>query len=401
MSLAYLTTCFPTAVETFVLREVVGLKALGLPLEAVLSLRPSPLPSPENVTVLAPGRVAQQLMALLRAMGSPLRLTRLVGLAIRLDRRSVFCLRQGHSSIIKSLLLLPAMLELDRRLSPRVSHFHAQFAGVATTTAALMAAWRGGTFSFTAHGSDLLLYPPKDLLIRLERCSFCVTVSEYNRRHILGQSAGEWAEKVRVIRCGIAVEEFQPPAPRQLGDIPHLLTVARLDPVKGLDVFLSALGLYRRQGGLPLHYLILGDGPERVRLESLVLEEGLSDWVRLGGLATMDQVREALQGADLFVLPSRSEGFPVVLMEAAAARLPLLASRITGIPEILQDGVNGRYLEPDQVEQQCKALHHLAQDNWHDLRACTHGAAQLDLREFDQTTTLKSLAQELWTVISH
>lgn len=400
MSLAYLTTCFPTPVETFVLREVVGMRALGLPLEAVLSLRPSPHPDPETVPVLRPGGLASQLVALVCAMGSPIRLFRLVSLAIHLDRRSVLSLRQGHSSVIKSLLLLPALLELDRRLSSETRHIHAQFAGVATTAAALLASWRGGTFSFTAHGSDLLLYPPKDLRIRLERCAFCVTVSEYNRRHILLESGGHWADKVHVVRCGIDPVPFQPVDARQVAAVPRLLTVARLDPVKGLDTFLRALGNYRRMGGPPLAYRLLGDGPERASLESLTRAEGLDDWVSFAGLATPEEVRLALAAADLFVLPSRSEGFPVVLMEAAAARLPLLASRITGIPEILQDGVNGRYLEPDDVEQQSAALLSLARDDWRDLRACTAGAATVDLAEFDQSVTLKRLAQLLWTVNS-
>lgn len=400
MSIAYLLTCYPTAYETFVRREVRDLKARGVPVRVVVSLRPG-LPAAEDEgPVLTPGPPPRWLAgAALQALRHPWRLLRVVALAVRLDLRCPLSVSAGRGSIAKSLLLLPMLLEVDRRLPGDVRHIHAHFAGIATTAACLLAAWRGCGFSFTAHGSDIYVYPPSDLPLRLRLARACITVSDFNRRHLLGRGAADLADKIHVVRCGIPVSEFEPPAPRRLGSPPRLLSVARLDPVKGLDCFLDALADYRRAGGPELRYDILGEGPQRAELEAQAGRAGLGDWVRFHGLAGAGDVRAALARADLFVLPSRSEGFPVVLMEAAAARLPLLAPRITGIPEILEDGLNGRFLTPDDRSQQCAALLALARDDWSDLKRLIQGAAGLDLDPFDAERTGQALAERLWTLI--
>lgn len=400
MSIAYLTTCFPTPVETFVRREVRDLRSAGLPVECVISLRRGLPPEAEDGPVLVPGSHWATIRAAVTAgLRHPIRLLRTAVLAVRLDWRTPFDLRPGRSSVLKSLALLPVLIALDRRLPAQVRHVHAHFAGVATTAACLLAAWRGCSFSFTAHGSDIFVYPPSDLAARLERGRRCVTVSEYNRRHLLETCGQRYADRIDVVRCGIRTSDFAgPPRPSRSGP-PVLLTVARLDPVKGLDTFLRALGAHRRAGGPELRYDLLGDGPSRGDLEALAASENLSDWVFFHGLATPAEVRAALAKADLFVLPSLSEGFPVVLMEAAAARLPLLASRITGIPEILRDGTNGRFLIPRDLAQQQQALQELALDDWAELDRLQAGAATLDLSEFDAATTSKRLGDILWSMI--
>lgn len=384
--IAYLATAFPNRVDTFVRREMQGLRQRGVGLEAICSLR-------RGDGVLEPGDPdllqarsgpGAMLGFLFWSLAHPRRLLRIIRLAFQLDRDELLVLKQGHSSFLKSLLLLPRLVDVHRRLHADTRVIHAHFAGVATTAAALLADLRGIPFTFTAHGSDLFVYAPANLSMRLERCFACVTVSQFNLRHLEAACGEVAAGKVRVVRCGITTRDYLGLRNPRCSTPPRLLTVALLGRVKGLDVFLEALGRHRRRGGAAVEYHLVGDGPEREALESQVDTLALRDWVTFHGLADVDEVRRRLGLADVFVLPSRSEGFPVSLMEAHAAGLPLLASRITGIPEILEEGRNGLFLVPDDPEQQAQRLAELARDDWAllkelKIRACAADASPWDL----------------------
>ena len=133
--------------------------------------------------------------------------------------------------------------------------------------------------------------------------------------------------------------------PRAAGEI-RLLTVARLVEKKGIELALRAFAGMREELG-DVRYDVIGDGPLRAELEALATSLGVADRVRFPGAATSDDVQRAMREADLFVLPSMTatngdeEGTPTVLIEAAYARLPVLATRHAGIPEIVADGESG------------------------------------------------------------
>lgn len=391
--IAYLATAFPNRVDTFVRREMQGLRARGVRLEAICSLRPGDgAGEPADPPLLQARSGWRELLRFLGwSLAHPLRLAGTLRLAFQLDRNELLVLTQGHSSLLKSVLLLPRLVDLHRRLAPDIQVLHAHFAGVATTAAALLAQLRGIPFTFTAHGSDLFVYAPANLPLRLERAYACVTVSEFNRRHLAETCGAERARKVHVVRCGIATRDYLGLRHPACSRPPRLLTVALLGRVKGIDVFLEALGRHRRQGGAALEYHLVGDGPERAALEGQVAALGLGDWVVFHGLAGVDEVKAQLGRADLFVLPSRSEGFPVSLMEAHAAGLPLLASRITGIPEILEEGRNGLFLVPEDPEQQAARLAELARDDWALLQILKANACAADSSAWDLETSLDQL----------
>jgi colanic acid/amylovoran biosynthesis glycosyltransferase len=398
---AYLTTCFPNQVDTFVRREMQSLPARELSLVAVCSLRQGAgqLDPADPPLLQAKSGPRELLCFLWWAVRRPIFFARLLRTAFLLDRREIFLLKQGHSSFIKSILLLPRLIDIDSRLDNQVQHLHAQFAGIATTAAFLLAQLRGITFSFTAHGSDIFVYPPQNLRLRLACCAFCVTVSDYGKQYLLNEYGQEFEDKIHVVRCGIQTELYLQLRREPCATPPRFLTVALLSRVKGIDVFLRALACYRAKGGNPLEYHIVGDGPERTALQTDVQELGLADWVTFHGLQGVDGVRAQLQGCDIFVLPSRSEGFPVSLMEAAAAGLPLLASQITGIPEILQAEVNGIFLTPDNVAQQAGQLARLSTADWSLLRQLKSQAFCLDVTSYDVYTSALQL-ERLFKIVS-
>jgi glycosyltransferase involved in cell wall biosynthesis len=165
------------------------------------------------------------------------------------------------------------------------------------------------------------------------------------------QQQGLRPERVVVIPNGLDVARFRPIA--RGGAVRRVGTLARLHPVKGLDVLVDALALLRRD--VPhVEASIVGDGPERADLERRIAERGLSDRVRLAG--HREDVAAALTEMDVFVLPSRSEAFPNALVEAMASALPVVATEVGGVPELIEHGRTGLLVPPGQPAPLAQAL---------------------------------------------
>jgi glycosyltransferase involved in cell wall biosynthesis len=293
------------------------------------------------------------------------------------------------------LLLLPQLIATANRI-PEVTHLHAHFSSVATSATIIMARILGISYSFTAHGSDVLVYAPTQFALRVNEAAFTVTVSEFNRRHILEQFPTVNPDKLHVIPAGIDTALFRrpdrsPPAP---GASLKLLSVARLSPEKDLDLFLRALAICR-DAGVRFTYDLIGEGPERERLEAIIQETDLGQHVTLHGFKHQATIIEHLQQADLFVLVSRTEGFPVVLMEAAAVGLPILATRITAIPEIVTDGVNGLLIKPGSTAQMAQAVTSLVEADFALLTRLSAEARIRDVTRYDYRNTIQKMIKLL------
>jgi colanic acid/amylovoran biosynthesis glycosyltransferase len=179
-------------------------------------------------------------------------------------------------------------------------------------------------------------------------CRFCLTISDYNRAYILNRYPFVDPEKVIVQRLGVEI----PPLDNSPARCSHrftLLTAGRLHAVKDHAFLLRACHALK-QRGFPISCLIAGNGPERVRLEQLVRELKLEKDVILLGHVPRHQLDHYYRGADLVVLTSRSEGVPVVLMEATARECLVLAPAITGIPGLVKHGETGFLYCPQSLE---------------------------------------------------
>jgi len=246
----------------------------------------------------------------------------------------------------------------------RVEHIHVHHGYFSSWVALVAARLLGIPFSITLHGSDLLLHGTY-MDMKLTECAFCVTISEFNRTHILAHYPGVDPDRVRVQRLGVPIPptnmtKIQPAVASAVR--PLLLSVGRLHSVKNHAFLLQGCYLLR-ECGIEFQCFIAGDGPERCKLEFLIAKLRLGDIVTLLGHLPRERVQHFYDLADLVVLTSRSEGIPLVLMEAMAHGKIVLAPAITGIPELVIDGKTGFLYRPEaledfvwRLEQICKSL---------------------------------------------
>jgi glycosyltransferase involved in cell wall biosynthesis len=214
----------------------------------------------------------------------------------------------------------------------------------------------------SAHGSDVLLPDEarRNRLHRILRLADAVTVVSNNLQDYVLRIPGVDAGKVRLIPNGIDTD-FWSPAPRRARDDrrqdrrrPHLVGVGRLLHVKGFDILLDALARLRA-AGLEARLTLIGDGECAQDLQALAARLGVGDLVDFRGFQGPEEIRRAFREADAFVMPSRSEGMPLALLEAMACGLPAVATRVGGVPEILTREA-GLLVPPEDAKELTDAL---------------------------------------------
>ena len=244
--------------------------------------------------------------------------------------------------------VLGAALAEDLARHGGVEHIHAHHGYFASWMALVAARLLDISFSFTLHGSDLLVRG--DLLAaKLRACRFCVTISRFNLEYILQNYPSIPPWKLLVQRLGVDSVPLRAEQPNQLRQRRFsLLSVGRLHPVKDYAFLIRACAALRDEG-TDFFCWIAGEGPERRRLERLIRELELTDQVRLLGQISRSELSAYYRYADLVVMTSRSEGLPVVLMEAMAHGRLVLAPAMTGIPELIEHRRNGFLYVPGSL----------------------------------------------------
>ena len=338
---AYLANQFPSQVEPYVPAEIRELRRRGfkvIPGSARVSSNclDAELKNSMSETVyLQPLR----LWLLARAAWLCLRKSRRIS---DLFSRVLIGGKEGPGRRVRALLHTWLGAYYALLLEERgVEHIHVHHGYFASWIAMAAARLMGISFSITLHGSDLLLHKAY-LDTKLENCSFCVTVSEFNRQHILKHFPNIPPDKIIVQHLGIAslAADF-PKNPAGLSPTSFvILAVGRLHGVKD-HAFLIRACRQLKANGTNCLCLIAGEGQERTQLEKLIKDLDLQVEVELLGHLSRRQLDSCYALADLVVLTSRSEGIPLVLMEAMGRGKVVLAPNITGIPELVLDGKTG------------------------------------------------------------
>jgi len=401
VKVAYIVSRFPHVTETFVLRELNGVQsAQDIDVE-LFSLFPAVDPTVHPA--------AQRWLAQLRrgtARGA------LRGLAYWLRRRPAALLgavalvvrafARDPQRLVRSLLTL-AVASDHARVMQRVGvqHVHAHFANYPALAAWTVSRLAGPTYSFTAHAHDI--FRDQSFLPRLlADARFVVTISQFNREFMAPYNLGQ--TPVHIVHCGVDTSAW----PMRLRGTPpegpvRALCVASLEEKKGHGVLLRALaGAGTRLGRVELD--LVGPGVLRDELEALSRSLGLAERVRFHGALAEPDVMTMLDRADVFVLASIMErtgfmeGIPVVLMEAMASGVPVVSTRLSGIPELVVDGETGLLAEPNDAASLQLALERTIDDPGAALRRAAAGRGLVD-HEFDVIISAARMAQLFRTLV--
>jgi colanic acid/amylovoran biosynthesis glycosyltransferase len=356
LKIAYFVNQYPKVSHTFIRREILALERRGFEVQRV-ALRgwDTPVPDEEDRTerdrthyVLRNGAASLVLPAVRCLLKSPVRFFAAVALAMKMSRAS-----RERPMVYHLAYLAEACVVLSWVKAFGARHVHAHFGTNSAEVAMLTRALGGPPFSFTVHGPDEFLRP-MGLPEKIRRSTFTVAISSYGRSQLyLRLPHRDWP-KVHVVHCGLE-NAFFDMAPVPVPDTPRFVCVGRLSEEKGQMLLLEAVARVAAKN-IPIELVLVGDGPLRGELEKLIEKYRLGAQIRITGWISNKQVRDEIARARALVLPSFSEGLPVVIMEAMALRRPVLTTFIAGIPELVHSGENGWLFPAGSLDDLTNAL---------------------------------------------
>ncbi|MGB0387280.1 MAG: glycosyltransferase [Ardenticatenaceae bacterium] len=395
--IAYVMSRFPHLSETFILREMNELERYGCQIALYpLILQKQPvvhaeaerwIPRARYVPFFSGKVLAANGLAALRAP----RYAALWGQTLWENRSS-------SNFLVRALGLLPKAFEMARQMQEdEITHIHAHYATHPALMAWLIHRLTGISYSITVHAHDIFVCTTM-LDTKLRDATFIAAISEYNREY-LANLVGPWVrDKTHIIHCGVVPSSYQPsplPASRKKGERFEIINVGSLQPYKGHTYLIEACAILH-QRGIPLRCRIIGGG-EQESLKKMIDEAGLKGVVELLGPQPQQEVARLLGTAHCYVQPSiitpagKMEGIPVAIMEALASGLPVVATSLSGIPELVRHGQTGYLVPPADSSQLADVLGQVYADPTRANQLAQAGRA-LVLKEFELSTNVERLS---------
>ena len=382
--IGYLTSQYPAPSHTFIRREVAALRATGLTIETYSIQRPPPgMDAPldreaarTSFVVLAQSPLSYAKAHVAAFLSRPSRYVRTLVLAWR------HRVPGARAAIWSTFHFVEAILLARRMEADGVTHLHNHFANSGAAVGLLASRFAGLGWSLTLHGISEFDYPAGPLLPdKIAAADFVACVSRFGMAQAMRViPPAEWS-KLALVRCGIDLADLPAGASRTVaGDVAaplRLVAVGRLSPEKGLAGLLDALARLRDRG-VAATLTLVGDGPEGAALRAHARTLGLDGAVQFAGRLDERATLCAIAAADVLALPSFMEGLPVVLMEAMALGVPVVATRVAGIPELVRDGETGLLFDPADWQGLADAIASLAVDPERRARLAAAGRRKIE-----------------------
>lgn len=341
MHIAYLVNQYPGISHSFIRREIQALEKSDVEVfrvsvrtakSAVIADEDKAEAEKTHYILGKPagGRVGAFFSSLIRRPGGAFRA---LLKAIHLGWRSgPACFRHGAYYI--EALILATWLR-----ARGINHIHAHFGTNPATVALLASIINNGSFSFTVHGPEEF---DKSAAISIEQkikaTAACVGVSSFGASQLRRLVSPEAWPKIHVVHCGIEAGFFAGDTKAPSGK--SFVCVGRLCEQKGQVTLIEAASLLKQEGRA-FKIVLVGDGEMRADIERAVAAHDLGAHIEFAGWKTPGEVREAIENARAFVLPSYAEGLPVSIMEAFCLERPVISTYIAGIPELVRPNENG------------------------------------------------------------
>jgi glycosyltransferase involved in cell wall biosynthesis len=300
--------------------------------------------------------------------------------------------------LARAMLLFPRAVWMAEQFKEQgIRHIHAHYATHPALVAWLINQLTGIRYSITVHAHDIFVEKPM-LATKIHDSVFVSSISQFNRKY-LADMLGPWVnEKTEIVRCGIEPSYYRLSELRAFGKPKQLeiISVGSLQPYKGHIYLLQACAKLI-QRGIPFRCRIIGGGDLRLMLERAIKEYGLEQCVELLGPRTQEEVSRFLRTANCYVQPSvvtstgKMEGIPVALMEAMASRIPVVATSISGVPELVRPGETGWLVPPENVDALAAALTDIYQNPAEASHRAELGQKWV-LQEFELSSNVRKLA---------
>ena len=361
MRVLYIIRRFPVVTQTFVLREVAALSQVESEEISVVSVLPARGELDGSIHDFDLSRLQvhrpPSLRAQLRAAGYWL-----IRKPFAFLRGAAGLLWEGRGSV-RGLAFSAACIPRSAAIASlvraeRIEHLHTHFATESTGVTSLVARLTGTPYSFTPHAYDLFSYS-YGLRRRIAEASFVVAISNFHRGFLRSFSGDE--TKHPVIHCGLDLDRFDFVPERAAGSPRHILCISTFTEKKGHRTLVAAFAEATR-AGLDLRLRLVGTGPLMEEIRTLVADLGVAHLVDFLGTCSQQEVQEELARAAMLVQASvvasngDSEGLPVAILEAMAVGLPVVATAVAGVPEVVQTGRTGILVDAGDTAQLCEAM---------------------------------------------
>lgn len=360
--IAYLLSEYPTLGHTYILREVRELRDLGWRIQTISIRTParngvdaSPAQAEERKSTwyILDSGMAEFLRAHAATLATrPLRYLGALGTALRFGRCNF------RSKLHSIAYFAEAVVVGNRLRRAGIEHVHSVYT---STVALILSRIFDIRLSLTIHGpTEFFDAEGSRLRQKVAVAEFVTAISYFCKSQIMLWAAKSDWRKIEVVPLGVNPPRGEAAPFREHPSPLELITVGRLTDIKGYPLLLQAVVRLTQQGK-DVRLRLVGDGPDRATLAQQARELGIGDKVIFEGWKTQSELRELYRNSDLCVLSSFSEGVPVVLMEAMACGVPCVAPRVTGVPELIRDGVEGLLVAPANVDELVSAIASLAE----------------------------------------
>lgn len=400
MRIMYLLDKFPALSETFILNEITALLDMGHDVRVFSLKKPEAGPVQPEVglyglmgrTAYSPAVGGGTLGVFLRAALELLR-PGLPGLKAKLAMRRYYNAALGKEIFAKDFIAKTAVARAAARWG--IEHIHCHFASENTRTAFILNGIMGIPFTFTTHAYDIFIAPSPELPEWARMAKNVITISEFNRSYMI-EKFGIPEEKIRLITCSIYVDRIKPAEGYNVNHL-KIVSVSRLVEKKGYKYLIEACRILKEKGE-KFTCEITGEGSERERLQGMIDSIGLGGMVRLDPPATRDEILRKVSSGSVFVLPcvqgkdGNMDGIPNVLMEAMALEIPVISTPIAGIPELIENGIDGILVPDESPEALAEAILRLKNESGLAERLRKSGRCKVE-KKFNAAINVAELAE--------
>lgn len=358
LKIAYLVSLYPAMSHTFIEREVAALRQQGLEIDTFSVRTPQKIDKlsqahqqeARNTYVLYPDLKGLLFPYLWLLLLKP-RAWYVLVKAIRVAPPGLQTMARYFAYTLQAINLAE---ELKRR---QIKHIHVHMANNGAMVALLATLYDPTlSYSLTVHGSDEFYNIDYHRLdVKVQNALFVRVISHYTKAQVMCWSAPEHWNRYHIVHCGLDIQRF-PFKPAPPTDKLRIITVGRLERLKGYDLIVEALK--EVDPALDWEWTVVGDGVHRAHLEKVA--KPLGKRVRFVGAVGQDQLQSYLESADLLIVSSFMEGVPVVLMEAMAKGVAVIATNVGGISELVEHLVNGYLVLPSSPLQLAEAIQTVA-----------------------------------------